>query len=56
MKKFFIILSACLLIGSYILIPADAPVEKVREWLAYEVFSLAVLYLLFHSLDSKSNR
>ena len=57
MKKFFIILSVALLLMSYILIPADAPVETVREWLATEVCSLALIYFVFHLVGwEKSNR
>lgn len=57
MKKFFIIVSACLLLIGYHLIPAEAPVEDVLEWLASEVCALALLYYLFHSLGWKeSNR
>jgi hypothetical protein len=57
MKKVFIITSACLLLVFYHLIPADAPVEDVLEWLASTVCALALLYYLFHSLGWKeSNR
>lgn len=57
MKKFFIILSVALLLMSYILIPADAPIETVRKWLATEVFALALLYFAFHLVGwEKSNR
>ncbi len=57
MKKFFIIVSAALLLIGYHLIPAEAPVEDVLEWLASEVCALALLYYLFHSLGWKeSNR
>ncbi len=57
MKKFFIIVSVALLLMSYILIPADAPVETVRKWLATEVFALALLYFVFHMVGwEKSNR
>lgn len=57
MKKFFIILSVALLLMSYILIPAEAPVETVREWLATEVCSLALIYFVFHLVGwEKSNR
>lgn len=57
MKKFFIILSVALLLMSCILIPADAPVETVRQWLAIEVGSFAVLYFVFHLVGwEKGNR
>lgn len=57
MKKFFIIVSVALLLMSYILIPADAPVETVRKWLATEVCSLALIYFVFHLVGrEKSNR
>lgn len=57
MKKFFIILSVALLLMSYILIPADAPVETVREWLATEVCALALIYFVFHLVGwEKSKR
>jgi hypothetical protein len=57
MKKFYIIVSVALLLMSYILIPADAPVETVRKWLATEVFALALLYFVFHTVGwEKSNR
>ena len=57
MKKFFIILSVALLLMSYILIPADAPIETVRKWLATEVFALALLYFVFHMVGwEKGNR
>jgi hypothetical protein len=57
MKKFYIIVSVALLLMSYILIPADAPVETVRKWLATEVFALALLYFVFHMVGwEKSNR
>ena len=57
MKKFFIITTACLLLIGYHLIPAEAPVEDILEWLATEVCALALLYYLFHSLGWKeSNR
>jgi len=48
MKKFFIVLSVVMLLMSYILIPADAPVETVRKWLTTEVCALALLYFVFH--------
>ena len=44
MKKFFIIVSVALLLIGYHLIPAEAPVEDVLEWLASEVCALALLY------------
>lgn len=50
MKKYFLIMSACLLLVFYHLIPADAPSSDVWEWLASSVGALAVLYYLFHSL------
>lgn len=53
MKKYFLIMSACLLLVFYHLIPADAPVEDVLEWLASSVIALALLYCLFHSLGWK---
>ena len=56
MKKFFLIMSACLLLVFYHLIPADAPSADVWEWLISTVCCLAVLYGLFHSLESKPNR
>ena len=57
MKKFFIIVSVALLLIGYHLIPAEAPIEDVLEWLATEVCALALLYYLFHSLGWKeSNR
>lgn len=57
MKKYFLIMSACLLLVFYHLIPADAPSSDVLEWLATEVCALALLYYLFHSLGWKeSNR
>lgn len=57
MKKYFLIMSACLLLVFYHLIPADAPCSDVWEWLASSVGALAVLYYLFHSLGwEKSNR
>lgn len=48
MKKFFIVMSVALLLMSYILIPADAPIETVRKWLATEAFAIALLYFVFH--------
>lgn len=57
MKKYFLIMSACLLLVFYHLIPADAPSSDVWEWLASSVGALAVLYYLFHSLGwEKNNR
>ena len=47
MKKFFIILSVALLLTGFILIPAGAPAETVKEWLGYEVVALSILYLIF---------
>ena len=56
MKKFFIILSACLLLACYLLIPEEAPSSRVWEWLACEAGALTVLYILFHSFENtKSN-
>jgi len=51
MKKFFLILSACLLLVFYHLIPADAPSADVWEWLITTVCALAVFYLMFRSLE-----
>lgn len=53
MKKYFLIMSACLLLVFYHLIPADAPSSDVWEWLLASIAASSLLYFLFASLETK---